>query len=234
MARTTSTETPPSATTTSKTNGADGNAPQRRNPLPLIAKVGIVAAVVLAGYLIGGFVAPPKIPRSMVALSGRIEGDDSAVAPKTTGRILEIRFREGDSVKAGETIAVLDDEQVLARADQARAAVTVAEARLRSSRDQVEVLQAQLHRTTCRRSNRNWMRAAGCGRRRRTLPLRRRTWRTRKLPSKSPTLTEPLITSYASRTRYRNARPGRPMPRRSSRRRQWLRLSVGWSRRGVC
>ena len=80
----------------------------------------------------------------MVALSGRIEGDDSAVAPKTTGRILEVRFREGDSVKAGETIAVLDDEQVFARADQARAAVTVAEARLRSSRDQVAVLQEQL------------------------------------------------------------------------------------------
>jgi len=145
MTRTTSTETPPSVTSTSETNGADGNAPQRRNPLPVIAKVGIVAAVVLAGYLIwSNFVAPPKIPRSMVALSGRIEGDDSAVAPKTTGRILEIRFREGDSVKAGETIAVLDDEQVFARADQARAAVTVAEARLRSSRDQVEVLQAQL------------------------------------------------------------------------------------------
>ncbi len=145
MTRTISTETPPSVTSTSETNGADGNAPQRRNPLPVIAKVGIVAAVVLAGYLIwSNFVAPPKIPRSMVALSGRIEGDDSAVAPKTTGRILEIRFREGDSVKAGETIAVLDDEQVFARADQARAAVTVAEARLRSSRDQIEVLQEQL------------------------------------------------------------------------------------------
>ena len=145
MTRTTSTETPPSVTSTSETSGAYGNAPQRRNPLPVIAKVGIVATVALAGYLIwSNFVAPPKIPRSMVALSGRIEGDDSAVAPKTTGRILEIRFREGDSVKAGETIAVLDDEQVFARADQARAAVTVAEARLRSSRDQVEVLQAQL------------------------------------------------------------------------------------------
>ena len=96
-------------------------------------------------YLIWtNFVAPPKIPPSMVALSGRIEGDDSAVAPKTTGRILEIRFREGDSVKAGETIAVLDDEQVFARADQARAAVTVADARLRSSRDQIAVLQEQL------------------------------------------------------------------------------------------
>ena len=105
----------------------------------------IAAAIVFALYLIWtNFVAPPKIPPSMVALSGRIEGDDSAVAPKTTGRILEIRFREGDSVKAGETIAVLDDEQVFARADQARAAVTVADARLRSSRDQIAVLQEQL------------------------------------------------------------------------------------------
>ena len=145
MTRTISTETPPSVTSASETNTADAKAPQRRKPLPVAAKMGIVAAVVLAGYFIwSNFVAPPKIPRSMVALSGRIEGDDSAVAPKTTGRILEIRFREGDSVKAGETIAVLDDEQVFARADQARAAVTVAEARLRSSRDQIAVLQAQL------------------------------------------------------------------------------------------
>ncbi len=145
MTRTISTETPPSVTSTSETNTPGVNAPQRRNPLPVAAKVGIVAAVVLAGYFIwSNFVAPPKIPRSMVALSGRIEGDDSAVAPKTTGRILEVRFREGDSVKAGETIAVLDDEQVFAREDQARAAVTVAEARLKSARDQIAVLQAQL------------------------------------------------------------------------------------------
>ncbi len=145
MTRTISTETPPSVTTTTETSAADGNGSQVRRPVPVIAKVGIVAAIVLAGYLIwSNFVAPPKIPRSMVALSGRIEGDDSAVAPKTTGRILEVRFREGDSVKAGETIAVLDDEQVFARADQARSAVTVAEARLRSSRDQIAVLQEQL------------------------------------------------------------------------------------------
>jgi HlyD family secretion protein len=146
MTRTISTETPPSVTTSSETNAADGNAPQRRRtPVAVIAKVGIVAAIVLALYLVWtNFVAPGKIPRSMVALSGRIEGDDSAVAPKATGRILEIRFREGDAVKSGETIAVLDDAQVFARADQARAAVTVAEARLRSSRDQIAVLQEQL------------------------------------------------------------------------------------------
>ena len=145
MTRTISTETPPSVTSTSDTNGADGNAPRRRNSFPVIAKVAIVAAVVLAGYFLWSqFIVAPKIPHSVVALSGRIEGDDSAVAPKATGRILEVRFREGDSVKAGDTIAVLDDAQVFAREDQARAAVTVAEARLKSASDQVAVFQEQL------------------------------------------------------------------------------------------
>lgn len=90
------------------------------------------------------FFAKPRAPESVVALSGRIEGDDSAVAPKTSGRILEIRFREGDSVKAGDTIAVLDDQQVRAREDQARAALSQAEAKAVSAREQITVLQEQV------------------------------------------------------------------------------------------
>ena len=43
------------------------------------------------------FFATPALPDSIVAVSGRIEGDDSAVASKTTGRILEVRVREGDT-----------------------------------------------------------------------------------------------------------------------------------------
>ena len=45
------------------------------------------------------FFAGPSVPPSTVILSGRIEGDDSAVAPKTAGRVLEVRVREGDQVK---------------------------------------------------------------------------------------------------------------------------------------
>src|SRR5207253_7220619 len=50
--------------------------------------------------------ATPGIPDSRVALSGRIEGDDSAVASKTSGRIAEIRFREGDSVNTTNRCAL--------------------------------------------------------------------------------------------------------------------------------
>jgi HlyD family secretion protein len=83
-------------------------------------------------------------PENVITLSGRIEGDDSTIAPKTSGRILKVRFREGDNVQAGETIAVLDYEQIRAREDQARAALSDAEANANSAREQIAVLQQQL------------------------------------------------------------------------------------------
>jgi HlyD family secretion protein len=77
-------------------------------------------------------------------LSGRIEGDDSAIASKTSGRILEVRAREGDSVNAGEVLAVLDDQQIRAREEQARLAVEGAEARARAAQAQIAILEEQL------------------------------------------------------------------------------------------
>jgi HlyD family secretion protein len=82
-----------------------------------------------------------------IALSGRIEGDDSAIACKTSGRILEVRVREGDSVSAGQILAVLDDQQIRARQEQAREAVASAEARENVARDQIAILQEQLRQT---------------------------------------------------------------------------------------
>ena len=90
------------------------------------------------------FFASPGIPDNIVVLSGRIEGDDSAIAPKTGGRILEVRVREGDRVQAGDVIAVLDDDQVRAREDQAQAALAQAEAQALAARDQIVVLDDQL------------------------------------------------------------------------------------------
>ena len=113
----------------------------RRRLIPLI----ILLLLIVAGIAVWKiFFSQPKLPDKIVALSGRIEGDDSAVAPKTTGRILEIRFREGDLVKAGDLIAVLDDQQVRAREEQAQAAVLQANASLRSAQQQITVLQEQL------------------------------------------------------------------------------------------
>jgi HlyD family secretion protein len=91
--------------------------------------------------------APPAVPPGVIAVSGRIEGDDAAVAAKISGRIREIAVREGDQVQAGQVLAVLDDEQIRAREEQAAAAVRQAEARVRLAEHQITVLNEQLRQT---------------------------------------------------------------------------------------
>ena len=115
--------------------------PRSRRTMVLLI---VLAVVVVAVFVWRAFFAVPSIPDSIVALSGRIEGDDSAVAPKTAGRILEVRVREGDTVKAGSVIAILDDEQVRAREQAAREALAEAAANARSAGDQIAILKQQL------------------------------------------------------------------------------------------
>src|SRR6185503_5112840 len=108
----------------------------------------IVALVVFGSLAAWRFVlAPPRVDPGVVTVSGRIEGDDSAVAAKTSGRIREISVREGDRLQAGQVIAILDDEQIRAREQQAQAAVRQAEARARLAGHQVAVLEEQLRQS---------------------------------------------------------------------------------------
>ena len=117
----------------------------RRRRLAIAA---VVVVLGLGGFAVWRFVlAPSALPPGVLAVSGRIEGDDSAVAAKTSGRIREISVREGDRVEAGQVIAVLDDEQIRAREQQAMAAVRQAEARVRLAQHQIAVLDEQLQQS---------------------------------------------------------------------------------------
>ena len=131
--------TPPAAF--SPAPPAENKAPRSR-----LVRILLIAGVVVAAFVIWKiFFATPNLPASIIALSGRIEGDDSAVAPKTSGKILEVTVREGDTVTAGQVIARLDDAQVRAREDSARAALTDAQAKMQGAHDQIAVLEEQLH-----------------------------------------------------------------------------------------
>jgi len=116
-----------------------------RKVLPVLLILGLI---VVAFVVWRAFFASSGTPDNVVATSGRIEGDDSAVAPKTAGRILEVRVREGDTVKSGDVIAVLDDAQVRDREAAASAALTAALATAKSAQDQVAVLEQQLQQNT--------------------------------------------------------------------------------------
>ncbi len=124
---------------------APAPAAENKPPRSRVARILIVVGVIVAALVIWEiFFATPNLPSSIVAVSGRIEGDDSAVAPKTSGKILEVTVREGDTVTAGQVIARLDDVQVRAREDQARAALADAQSKMQSAREQIGVLQDQL------------------------------------------------------------------------------------------
>lgn len=108
---------------------------------PLLALALLLGGGVLAWRL---WFSAPAVPAGVIQLSGRIEGDDSAVGPQTAGRILQITVREGDSVEAGQVLAVLGDDQIRAREDQARAALAASQAQRNAASGQIGVLQQEL------------------------------------------------------------------------------------------
>ena len=114
-----------------------------RRPKPIVLVI-IAAVLVAGGVALWRRQTAAAVPEGVVSLSGRLEGDDSAVASRTSGRVVQIAVREGDPVKAGDVIAQLDDDQVGAREEQARAALAQAEARTRGAREQIAVLEQQL------------------------------------------------------------------------------------------
>ena len=125
--------------------------PSRPRNRKVLRTLALVVLLVIAGVLAwANWATVSKIFHGgdgsdrIIRLSGRIEGDDSAVASKTSGRILDVRVREGDSVNAGQILAVLDDQQVRAREEQARGAVEGAVARTKVAKAQIEVLEEQL------------------------------------------------------------------------------------------
>jgi HlyD family secretion protein len=63
-------------------------------------------------------------------VSGRIDGDTVDISSKRPGRITEITVREGDSVQAGQLLAVLTSDQDQARYDAQEARVTSGQRKL--------------------------------------------------------------------------------------------------------
>jgi HlyD family secretion protein len=117
-----------------------------RAPTVIILIVLLLAAGAVTVWRV--VLAKPDGSANVIYLSGRIEGDDSAVSSKATGRLLEAKVREGDEVKAGDVIAVLDDQQLRDRVSQAQATVAQSEARLEFSRKQISVLEDQLRQNS--------------------------------------------------------------------------------------
>ena len=83
----------------------------------LLAIVGFAAVVAIVAII--GFFA---IDRDPEIIQGQVEVSEYRVSSKVPGRILELRVKEGDFVRAGDTLAILDAPEVRAKMTQARGA----------------------------------------------------------------------------------------------------------------
>ncbi len=71
----------------------------------------------------------------IVAAKGKVEAlEEVDLAPKTLGRLKEVDVKEGDFVKKGDVVAVLENDEVKAQVEQAKANLLGTEAELKEAK----------------------------------------------------------------------------------------------------
>ena len=89
----------------------------------------VLVAVIVASIIIAVIMSLLR-PAAGIEASGTIEATESDVAPKVQGRMLELRVRDGDKVKKGQVLAVLERRDPALDVDQMRANVAAASAQV--------------------------------------------------------------------------------------------------------
>lgn len=91
----------------------------------VIAGIFVAAFVLGTGYSLWNYAGN----RESFIISGVIEADDIHVGSKVGGRVLKVVAREGETVKAGETLVLLEPQDLDASLAEAQASLRQAEAK---------------------------------------------------------------------------------------------------------
>jgi len=100
-----------------------------RKPWPLALLAGVILAAAIAAYILTHGRPVPGIQAS-----GTIEATESDIAPKVLGRLIDLRVQDGDVIKKGQVVAVLERVEPVFNLQQARANVVAAESQVRAAR----------------------------------------------------------------------------------------------------
>ena len=68
----------------------------------------LVLPIVVAAIAGGGYYRYSQLPPTPLVLTGIVTTNDVVVSPQIAGRIYQLNVDEGDQVKAGDMIAVLE------------------------------------------------------------------------------------------------------------------------------
>lgn len=97
----------------------------------------------LIGFVIVGIIAFKLMEKTSIEdqhimdnsiVAGVIEVNETDVNVKVPGKILDMMIEEGDMVKEGDVIATIEAENILAKLDQAKAVLEIANARVEQSK----------------------------------------------------------------------------------------------------
>lgn len=88
--------------------------------LAFLTLLGVIVLVAIVGFLM--------LRKGPEMIQGQMEVTQYRVSSKVPGRIMELRVKEGDTVKPGDTLAILEAPDLVAKMEQAQAAEAAAQA----------------------------------------------------------------------------------------------------------
>ncbi|WP_116813426.1 HlyD family secretion protein [Steroidobacter cummioxidans] len=109
----------------------------------LLISLVLVAAV--GGGIAWWLLSQPGLPPGFAGGNGRLEAKEITIATKYPGRIKEVLADEGDTVNAGQVVAVIDTEPLEAQLREAEAQISGAQDNHRTAAADVAVKQSELN-----------------------------------------------------------------------------------------
>jgi HlyD family secretion protein len=107
----------------------------------------LIAGLIIAGGAAGAYWWShriPPLPAGIASGNGRLEADEIDIQTKFAGRVLQLLADEGDLVKGGQVLAIMDTRDLKAQLDKTEAQVRQARKAVEEADSNVEQLQTQL------------------------------------------------------------------------------------------
>jgi len=73
--------------------------------------------------------------------TGFVEGEERVIRSEVTGRVQQVKYAEGDTIRAEEIIAILDDRDIQARITSKREEIAVLDAEMRTQAERIALIE---------------------------------------------------------------------------------------------
>ncbi|MBI2413245.1 MAG: biotin/lipoyl-binding protein [Deltaproteobacteria bacterium] len=112
--------------------------------MPQRKKLFVILIIIVVAIGAGVFLRTRSVPpENIVSTTGVMEATEVELSPKIAGRVAWVCCKEGDAIKAGDIAVRLDSDEIKARVEEKRAALTGAESGITEAKVALENAFAQ-------------------------------------------------------------------------------------------